>query len=157
MTQSFEQQQAMQEPRLKGIGGWLILMSIGQVLGPIQILRGMIEEYSGLPEGTVAAYPLAMLGDVAMRLAFIGFLIYTAFLFFNKRAAFPSRFIQTYIAGLLLPLAIGAWVTITSGINTLANLLTADFFWPYAATVVIGGAWVAYVLNSERVKNTFVE
>lgn len=157
MTQSFEQQPAMEEPQLKGIGGWLILMSIGQVLGPLQILRGMIEEFSGLPDGTAAAYPAAVLGDGALRLAFIGFLIYTAFLFFNKRAAFPSRFIQTYIAALLLPFVIGAWVTITSGINTLANLATADFFWPYAGTVAIGGAWVAYVLNSERVKNTFVE
>jgi hypothetical protein len=156
MSQVFEQQ-PVQEPRLKGIGGWLILMSVGQVLGPFQILRGMIEEYSGLPEGTVAAYPAAMLGDVAIRLAFIGFLVYTAFLFFNKRALFPNRFIQTYVAGLLLPFVIGAWVTITTGVNTLANLATAEFFWPYAATVAVGGIWVAYVLNSERVKNTFVE
>jgi hypothetical protein len=156
MSQVFEQQ-PVQEPRLKGIGGWLILMSIGQVLGPIQILRGMIEEYSGLPEGTVAAYPAAMLGDVAIRLAFIGFLVYTAFLFFNKRAAFPNRFIQTYIAALLLPFVIGIWVTISSGVNTLANLAFGEFFWTYVPGLVIGGIWVAYVLNSERVKNTFVE
>ncbi len=119
MSQVFEQQ-PVQEPRLKGIGGWLILMSIGQVLGPIQILRGMIEEYSGLPEGTVAIYPAAMLGDVVIRLAFIGFLVYTAFLFFDKRAAFQNRFIQTYVAGLLLPFVIGARVTIT----------TASIHWP---------------------------
>jgi hypothetical protein len=149
--------QAAGEPRLKGIGGWLVLMSIGQVLGPLQILRGMIEEYSSLPEGTVAAFPMAMLGDVLIRLAFIGFLVYTAILFFNKRTEFPGMFVKTYVAALLLPFVIGAWVTITSGVNTLANLATADFLWPFLASVAIGGIWVAYVLNSERVRNTFVQ
>jgi hypothetical protein len=149
--------QAAGEPRLKGIGGWLVLMSIGQVLGPLQILRGMIEEYSSLPEGTVAAFPMAMLGDVLIRLAFIGFLVYAAILFFNKRTEFPGMFVKTYVASLLMPFVIGAWVTITSGVNTMANLATADFLWPYLAAVAIGGIWVAYVLNSERVRNTFVQ
>jgi hypothetical protein len=145
------------DPALKGIGGWLILMAIGQVLGPIQIISGMVREYGGLPEGTFARFPLAFMGDAAMRLAYVGFLVYVAFLFFNTRAAFPGRFIASYVVGLLLPFAIGIWVTVTSGVNTLGNLASSEFFWSYVPGLVIGALWVAYVLNSERVRNTFVD
>jgi hypothetical protein len=141
---------------LEGIGGWLILMAIGQAVGPLQVLRGMIEEYSGLPEGTFARLPAAMLGDAAIRLAFTGFLVWTAFLFFNRRAEFPKMFIVSYIAALAAPFALSLWVTVASGINVMSNLVTSEFLATYALTAAVGGLWVAYVVNSERVRNTFV-
>ena len=143
--------------RLQGIGGWLILMGIGQVLGPLQILSGMISEYGSLPDGMFARIPAAFVGDAALRLGFVGFLVYTAFLFFNKRAAFPRMFIISYIVGLVLPFAVAAWVSATSGVSTMGNLATSDFLWTYLPGAAVGAIWVSYVLNSKRVANTFVE
>ena len=34
---------------LEGIGGWLILMAISQVIGPLQVVPGLVGEYGGLP------------------------------------------------------------------------------------------------------------
>ena len=141
----------------KGIGGWLILMSIGQVLGPIQLLTGMISEYSGLPDGSFARIPLAFTGEVLLRLGLIGFLIHVAFLFFNKRREFPRMFLISAGLALAQPFVLAAWVTATTGFNTFQNLGSGDFLRPYFFALVVTGAWVAYVLNSVRVKNTFVE
>jgi hypothetical protein len=148
--------ETVEQPKLKGIGGWLILMAIGQVVGPLQILTGMIEEFGSVPEGTAARYPLAFIGDGGMRLAYVAFLAYVAVQFFKTRATFPSLFIVSYIVGLALPFVVGVWVTATTGINTLANLATPDFLKVYAPGAVVGAIWVAYVVNSVRVRNTFV-
>jgi hypothetical protein len=148
--------ETVEQPKLKGIGGWLILMAIGQVVGPIQILTGMIEEFGSVPEGTAARYPLAFIGDGGMRLAYVAFLAYVAVQFFKTRAAFPNLFIVSYIVGLALPFVVGVWVTATTGINTLANLATPDFLKVYAPGAVVGAIWVTYVVNSVRVRNTFV-
>lgn len=148
--------ETVEQPKLKGIGGWLILMAIGQVVGPIQILTGMIEEFGSVPEGTAARYPLAFIGDGGMRLAYVAFLAYVAVQFFKTRTTFPNLFIVSYIVGLALPFVVGVWVTATTGINTLTNLATPDFLKVYAPGAVVGAIWVAYVVNSVRVRNTFV-
>ncbi|MBN9250790.1 MAG: hypothetical protein J0I86_09440, partial [Mesorhizobium sp.] len=67
-----------------------------------------------------------------------------------------SLFIVSYIVGLALPFVVGVWVTATTGINTLANLATPDFLKVYAPGAVVGAIWVAYVVNSVRVRNTFI-
>lgn len=139
----------------RGIGGWLILMAIGQVTGPFYILSGMFKEWSSLPAGIAAQYPTAVLGDYGMRIAYTIFLVYVAYLFFNKRVEFPRMFVWTYAISLAIPFAIGIWVSTTSAINTLPNLATSDFIYPYLGTIVVGGIWTAYVLNSRRVRNTF--
>jgi len=148
--------ETVEAPSLKGIGGWLALMSIGQVVGPLQILTGMVQEYSSLPEGTIARFPLASVGDAGLRLVYVGFLVYIAVQFFKTRATFPNLYIISYIVGLALPIVIGVWVTATSGINTLVNLASRDFLVTYGFGAVMGAIWVAYVVNSVRVRNTFV-
>jgi hypothetical protein len=141
---------------LEGIGGWLILMAIGQAVGPLQVLRGLIDEYSGLPEGAFARLPAALFGDVTMRLAFAGFLVWTAWLFFNRRAEFPKMFIVSYGLALALPFAAGIWVSVAAGVNAMGYMVSGEFLATYALTAAVGALWVAYVLNSERVRNTFV-
>jgi hypothetical protein len=141
---------------LEGISGWLVLMAIGQVLGPLQVFTGMLNEYTSLPDGTIARYPLAFAGDLILRVTFIGLLIYTAVHFFSKRASFPRLFIISYVASLCIPFLIGLWVTFTSGVNTIGNLFTGSDLGAYSFGAVTGAIWVAYVINSVRVKNTFV-
>lgn len=139
----------------RGLSGWLILMGIGQGTGPFYVVSGMIREWASLPAGITAAYPAAVLGDYGMRTAYVIFLVYVAYLFFNKRREFPRMFIWTYVVSLALPFAVGGWVSATSPVNTLRNLGTSDFIYPYLLTIAVGGIWTAYVLNSRRVRNTF--
>jgi hypothetical protein len=141
----------------KGLGGWLILLGIGEVLAPLQIFTSMIMEYTGLPDGTIARLPLAFAGDLLIRLAMIGLCVWSAWLFFNKRAKFPKIFIVSTVAAFVSPLVLGAWVTLTSGVNTLANIPTPRFLGPYLFGIAVAMIWITYVLKSVRVKNTFVE
>lgn len=155
-----EQQTTHPEPEQegpRGIGGWLILLAIGEVLGPFQILTGMISEYASIPDGTFARMPVAFIGDCLIRLALIGVLVYSAYLFFNKRREFPRFFVISVLCSLATPILLTVWVTATSGVNTMPALGTADFLQPYLLALVVSGIWIAYVVNSVRVKNTFVE
>jgi len=144
------------EKRLEGIGGWLILLAVGQVLGPIQFMTSTIEEYAALPSGTFARFPLAVSGDFLLRAAYVALLCYAAYLFFTKRAEFPRLYIAAIGVGFVFPLVIGTWVSLTTGVNTLANLGSWEFLKFYLLTLVVGVVWISYLLNSVRVRNTFV-
>jgi hypothetical protein len=144
------------EKRLEGIGGWLILLAVAQVLGPVQFIASTVEEYVSLPSGAFSRFPLAVSGDLLLRTAYVGLLVYAAYLFFNKRAEFPGTYIVAVAVGLALPFVIGVWVTLTTGINTLGNLGSWEFLKYYLLGLVVGVLWISYLLNSIRVKNTFV-
>lgn len=149
--------EAPAQKRLEGIGGWLILLAIGQVVGPLQTALAIYREYAGMPAGTFARYPLAVSVQFLLLLAFLGLLVYAAYLFFNKRAAFPNVYIAAVAAGLVLPFVLGVWTTLSTGINTFRALGNWDFMGYYLLTVVVGLLWISYLLNSVRVRNTFVQ
>lgn len=139
-----------------GLGGWLILLGIGQVLSPIQFAVQMVSTYGSLPEGLIAQQPMAFAGDVVIRLSVLVLFIVSAWLFFTKRASFPNFFIVSMVAAFLMPFVLGGWVTLASGVNTLVNLTTLDFIGPYLLAVVVTALWIAYLWTSVRVRNTFV-
>lgn len=140
----------------KGIGGWLILLAVGEILAPLQAFTGMIMEYSGLPDGAIARLPVAFAGDLLIRIAMLGLFVWSAWLFFTKRAEFPRIFIIATVAAFVSPIVLGIWVTLTSGVNTLANIPTPGFLGPYLFGIAVAMIWITYVLKSVRVKNTFV-
>jgi hypothetical protein len=139
-----------------GLGGWLILLGIGQVLSPIQFAVRVVGIYGSLPEGLIAQQPVAFAGDVVIRLSVLVLFIVSAWLFFNKRRSFPNFFIVSMTAAFLMPFVLGAWVTAASGVNTLVNLATLDFIGPYLLALVVTALWIAYLRTSVRVRNTFV-
>lgn len=142
-------------PRLEGIGGWLILLAISQVLGVAACLATMIVNFSNLPDDTASLMPLTMIGAVAIEGLLLLFLIYTAFLFFSKSRRFPVTFIASCIAGLIEPLVLAVWVAVTTGVDTLTHV-TSSMTVHYLASVVGCIVWIAYVVRSVRVRNTFV-
>jgi hypothetical protein len=144
------------EKRLEGIGGWLILLAVAQVLGPVQVAVSMFQEYASLPPDWFARYPLAFSVELLLRISYLGLLIYAAYLFFNRRTAFPNTYIAAIAAGLVLPYVVALWATVTTGINTFGALSSWDFLGYYIVGLVVGLLWMSYLLNSVRVRNTFV-
>ncbi|QCI67152.1 DUF2569 family protein [Phreatobacter stygius] len=143
------------EKPLEGIAGWLIIVAIGQIAGPIAFILGTRSLFASLPEGTARDMPVAFLGAVLLELTVLGLLVFTAFLFFNKKSAFPKLFIATCILNLLEPLALALWLKAVVGGNVLAYVDTATVG-QYVLSCVVAAIWISYVVNSVRVRNTFV-
>ena len=150
-------------PDLVGIGGWLILVAIGQVLGPIRALFSIGNYYlNELDTSLFDAFPLTVYGEIALNAAFFAFSIFTAIMFFRHSRLFPRLFILQWILIGTLPLIDVAWVAITAAIYTgesFTEFLNMDLsdIGQVIGAIIFGPIWIAYTLRSRRVKNTFVK
>lgn len=140
---------------LAGIGGWLMLLAIREVLGLFLFTMAMIGNFSQLPPGTAALQPLAMFGALLIEGSLLLLLVFTAFLLFSKSRRFPRIFIVSSVAGLLEPLVLAWWLAATAGADTLAHV-THSVTVQYLGSIVGGILCIAYVSRSVRVRNTFV-
>lgn len=143
------------DSKLEGIGGWLILLAISQVAGLILFPLSIISNFSSLPRETASLQPLAWTGSFIIEGSFLLLLIYTAFLFFSKSRQFPATFIVSCVAGLLQPLVLGLWLAVTTGANMFAYVTGAETG-SYLSSLAGCVIWIAYVIRSVRVRNTFV-
>ena len=145
----------------EGIGGWLVLPIVGLLLMPV---HGVIQlgQYMELvanvqfltgPQGTLVVLQIA--ANLAFAFVLPAYLLY---LLFNKKREFP----RTY----------AVW----AGINLaflIADLIAAKILFGQAMAhaevsgdgtmqaglrvIVMMAIWVPYILNSRRVRNTFVQ
>ncbi len=155
-----------ERPDLYGLGGWLILVGIGIVLGPLQILFMIGTIYvpifqdgtwemltsPGSPVYDAAWAPL-LLGELAFNTGMLIASLYLAFLYFTKRRFFPKLFIiLTLVSLVFIPL--DAWL--------VSLVLPGEPMWDpitireFTRTAVATAIWVPYMLVSIRVKQTFV-
>jgi hypothetical protein len=142
---------------LTGIGGWLILVAIGQVIGPIALL-GQVARYMSTPEYSVAwkTLPLAMGGEFALNSAYFLFAIWCSINFFRKRTTFPALFIWELWLGVALPIADILLVALASSLSA-DELVDASSMREVIRAFVMAVIWTCYTLKSRRVRNTFVE
>ena len=146
----------------EGIGGWLILPTIGLVLTPLQGLM-QLSEYAGLGENFQfltsaqgAFVILEIIGNVAITLALPVFLLY---LLFNKRRAFPRVYVIWAAANLLFIIVdlIAAKALFGEAFEAAGmELLDRETVQAILRAIVLVALWVPYMLNSRRVRNTFV-
>ena len=87
--------------------------------------------------------------------AFLLLLVYTAFLFFAKSRLFPMTFIVSCVAGMIEPVMLAVWLANTAGIGSLSSVTAGDGATGYLVMIAGSLLWIAYVLNSVRVRNTF--
>ena len=150
-------------PELVGIGGWLVLVAIGQVLGPIRSLLSIGNYYlNELDTSLFESFPLTVYGEIVLNVAFFAFSIFTAIMFFRHSRLFPRLFILQWILIGALPLIDAAWVAITASIYTGESLteffnMDAKDIGQVVGAIIFGPIWIAYVLRSRRVANTFVK
>lgn len=145
-----------------GIGGWLILPTIGLVL---TLLRGgpdMFATYSGVAD----ALPLLSSGQRAFIVGEIIFNVATVVLIpvvllvllFLKKRAFVPLFVVWGIVGLVgmfLDLIL-AKMLFPSAFPTVADLFDEKTTIEFFRSLILAGIWVPYMLKSRRVSNTFV-
>jgi hypothetical protein len=159
----------MHEPSVKdnrsdlvGIGGWLILVAIGQILGPLVFLVRLSNYYSKLDSYLWTKFPATFYGEAALNAFIVVIAVYTAYLFFTKSRLFPKYFVYESVAAmLLLPIdVISTSVTLSAytaqPILALASrMITPEQGGQSLATIIITVIWIFYIKKSKRVANTF--
>ena len=153
--------------KLKGLGGWLILVGIGVVLSPIRILAFCVSTYAPIfSDGTWGAlttpsseaytpyFGALLICEIVLNATFLVVSFYLIYLFFTKHYLFPKFFIA-FIIFLLVFILLDTWIV---------NLIFPEesMFDPETAEEIgriLGAAliWIPYMLISKRVKATFVE
>lgn len=155
------------DEKLKGLGGWLILVGIGVVFAPIRMFIQLVPMYREIfSDGVLEA--LTTPGSEAFTPGFMPFLVFELsgnglvflaslwliYLFFSKSYLFP----RVYIA-----IATGSFLFIIVDTLIAARLFPEfpvfdpDTMREIARSVFTVVIWVPYMLLSRRVKLTFVE
>ncbi|MGJ5205324.1 DUF2569 family protein [Bradyrhizobium sp. HKCCYLR20261] len=145
-----------------GIGGWLVLVAIGQVLGPIRYLISLADYVRSIRDEVWTRFPAMIWGEIALSLALLAFSAYTTILMFKHARSFPRFFIAemlfTVVVPLLDVLAIAAILAISLD-RAMTDFLSRESInaGQLAITAISAAIWIAYVLRSRRVANTFVK
>jgi Protein of unknown function (DUF2569) len=151
------------KPAPSGIGGWLILMAIGQVLGPLRFFTSVIQYYSSFGGGEFRQFPVTFVGEAFINCCLAILYVYTAVLFFRTSKRFPRFFVYEVVASVSLFFVNAFWVAATLSMSSgqamgpiLQRVLEPREIGQTIAAAIVGGIWIAYVFNSRRVANTFV-
>ena len=151
----------------EGLGGWLILVGIGILVSPVKMIYDIYNTYSDVfinetwtlltTAGTELYNPTRaslLIFEIVVNISIIILWIYIAYLYFSKKYKFKNRYISAVLITLIVPM-----------IYNMASVIL--FSWmPSGGTesigqtirqVIISGIWIAYILKSQRVKNTFVK
>jgi transglutaminase-like putative cysteine protease len=156
------------EPRshLRGLGGWLILVGLGIVLGPLrQIFDFPVETFRFFDarfaevlvhpgsSSYIAGFAGYLIVETCLQVIFFVGSLWLITLFFSKNRLFPSAFITLRIFD---PVASIALFLISN------SVMPEDVEKPQAIAAILKSAvgsaiWIPYMLRSERVEATFTE
>jgi hypothetical protein len=135
------------------IGGWLILPALGIVAAPIADGYSLYSVIDTWGEAAPAFRPLLGFEGV-FSAAMIGFELFVAVAFFQRRASAPNLVIAWLVARLLGSLVDYGWLsTILTGpqaSTTMANVATGMI-----RTLIATALWASYFRKSVRVQQTF--
>lgn len=152
---------------LKGLGGWLILVGIGVVIGPLRLVYELGPMYFNLfSEGVFSIVFNSKLDvynpvlgsfiivEMILNILMTLVVFYLAYLFFTKHHTFPKWYIAISAISVFWIL-LDAWV----GSLIIENepLFNAESQKEFIRTLIAACIWIPYMLKSERVKVTFVE
>jgi hypothetical protein len=145
-----------------GIGGWLMLVALGQVLSPLKFSVSALMYFSGLDASWWTMYPIAFYGEAILYMSTLAIFVYTACLFFKTSKRFPRFYIYASIAAVLLvPLDV-IWSSTTLNAYTgksmdqlIASMMTPDVVGQWIVTILSAAIWIPYICRSKRVANTF--
>ncbi len=149
-----------------GLGGWLILVGVGLVFGPLRLLINTISTLGNFAlwkwhaltnPGGVSYQPawapvltLELLGQISILIL----AVFVLTLFFRRRRIFPRWFIALVVLNAIFVVGdmIGLQMLRSPSPETSARVARN------LVTVLVGcGIWIPYMLVSRRVKATFVK
>jgi Protein of unknown function (DUF2569) len=150
------------EKELVGIGGWLILIAIGQIVGPLRLLASLAQYYSGFDSRLWTSFPLVFYSEAVLNILLLAITLSTTLLFFTKSRQFPTFFILQYgLAILSFPLdaiITGVGLSMYTGkpISTFTQqILDPKQMGQWGVIVIYAMIWIPYIRVSKRVANTF--
>jgi len=145
------------------IGGWLILVSIGTVISPISILVTILksglynqtnwDNLNNLTRFSAFGYKLAFMFECIGNASLIVFSIFLIFMLFNRRKDFPKAIIFFKVFAFLITLIDVILVSWVSGESSKTDFSNYGYLIGQGIATII---WVLYLINSTRVKATFV-
>jgi hypothetical protein len=154
--------QQQTDPKLTGIGGWLILVALGQIFGPIRFLVSIGQYYSTLDSNIIGKLPVTFAGEAVIYFFVLVLYIYTAVLFFRKSKQFPRFFVYEILAAIFLVPLDAMWIAVGASMETgqwagelLQTALAPSEIRQTITAAIIGSVWILYIFKSKRVANTF--
>jgi hypothetical protein len=152
-----------EDVRLQGLGGWLILVGLGICVAPIVRIGTVASAWTGffsqaswqlvaVPSGA-SYHPLygpLLIFEVLSNVGLFGLNLLVMLMFFTKRKAFPKVYMAFLIANMSCVLLDEILINIIRPAQ--ANAAAASF-----GSVVATVLWCTYMVNSRRVKATFVK
>jgi hypothetical protein len=150
------------EPEPSGIGGWLGLLALGQVIGILRLVLAVGQNLRAIGSDIGARFPLALWGELVMQVAFICLAICTAWLLFNHSRRFPGFFIAQMVCAIFFPVVDLLWVAAVFSASLDRPISAFLAIQPLEGGRIIVGTisatiWISYVLRSLRVANTFTK
>jgi hypothetical protein len=140
---------------LVGIGGWLMLLAIGQALSPLRTLADFANSADGYQQlMTLPNGPLAVYGELALNLAFLALQLVVLVSMLRRSHRFPQLFLLQWLAIPVVFILDTIWVASVLGVP-VSLVLAGDALVAPIVSFVLTGFWVAYVYKSVRVRNTF--
>ncbi len=153
--------------KLKGLGGWLILVGIGVVISPLRLSYEYGPMYYSIfTDGTFKALttpgtefyhslwgPL-LIGEAICNSFLVLASVYLVYLFFTKHYLFPKVYIAIIVFSLFF-IPLDAWVG--SLVITDEPMFDPATTKELTRSLVAAIIWIPYMLVSKRVKATFVE
>ncbi|MER9948727.1 DUF2569 family protein [Mesorhizobium sp. M0047] len=140
---------------LVGIGGWLMLLAIGQALSPLRTLADFANSADGYQQlMTLSNGPLAVYGEVALNLAFLALQLVVLVSMLRRSHRFPQLFLLQWLAIPVVFILDTIWIASVLG-DPVNKVLAGDALLAAIASFVGTGIWTAYVYKSVRVRNTF--
>lgn len=157
-----------EEQRLRGLGGWLILIGFGLCLGPVTRLVMLGRNWEGyfsiavwqsvaMPQGDLY-HPLhgpLLIFEILSNTLLLGLNLLALGLFFSKRRAFPRVFILMVVLNVcfvLLDDFCCKQIPSLESATTVANRTMSEG----VRAAIYAIIWGLYMLKSRRVKVTFV-
>jgi hypothetical protein len=158
---------SLSEPLPIGIGGWLLLVGLGLIIGPIRLLFSYKDIYSGISEPglwdsvTNPTSELYLAGffeyfvtSTAINVLMLGASIALLVLFLKESRLFPRWYIAVSIAGLVIGVADAYFASVVVPSQPMVNVETMREIVRSLISVLV---WCPYMLMSLRVKNTFIK
>lgn len=139
------------DQKLVGIGGWLILVAIGFVLGPILGVIGLVAALGTYPDVANAGYGGIYALEIIVIIGLLGFMLYAAILFFRKKSNAPGTIITLFIVSL-----VASGVLLVIELSAGAEVFAVETGKQLIRDVIGAAIWIPYFRVSKRVKATFV-
>lgn len=139
-----------------GLGGWLILMMIGQVGGILRVLKSVVDDIELFKTPNLTSDgELAIYVELALNVALLALVVVTTVMMLRKSRSFPSLWMCQGAAAILLPFVDAALVASILKIE-VSQVLDEKTIAQTIGSAIAVGLWIWYLKVSVRVRNTFV-